>query len=163
MDREAEAPALRTGGAVGRGRPSVALACDGCGKEVRGALSWGTRALVCPRCGGSHPLQSGAGGAVSGPVSRCLRCGLDRLYLQKDFNRRVGLWMFVIAALLSIPTWGLSLVVVTLIDLALYALLPDVTLCYGCGAQHRGFPKNRAHGPYDLHVAEAVARGPRAA
>jgi len=91
-------------------------------------------------------------------LRRCLRCGLERLYVQKDFNKKVGLGVFVLAALLSVPTWGLSLLAATLVDLALYLLLGDVALCYGCGTQHRGFLRNPAHGPYDLHVAESVER-----
>jgi len=146
-----------------RGGPSLALACDGCDAEVRQPLRPATRELACRACGRVHPLQSCETPPGSAPVGRCLRCGCGRLYLQKDFNRRIGLWVFVIAAALSVPTWGLSLLVATLIDLGLYVMLPEVTLCYSCGAQHRGFPRNPEHGAFDLHIAEVVARGPRAA
>lgn len=101
-------------------------------------------------------------GQAAGPLERCLRCGSERLYVQKDFNRTLGLAVFVVAALLSLPTWGLSLLVATVIDLGLYFLLGDVTICYGCNTQHRGFAKNPAHGPFDLHVAEAIDNQPRA-
>jgi hypothetical protein len=117
----------------------------------------------CPRCGRGLTIAPRPEGGVPRRVERCLRCGLDRLYTQKDFNRTLGLAVFVVAAILSVPTWGLSLVAATIIDLVLYFVLGDVTLCYGCGAQHRGFEKNPAHGPFDLHVAEAVDREPRAA
>jgi hypothetical protein len=85
------------------------------------------------------------------------------LYIQKDFNRKFGLWMFVVAAILSVPTWGLSLLVATLIDRILYYALGDVAICYGCNTQHRGFVKNPAHGDFDLHVAESVEGSPRTA
>jgi len=96
-------------------------------------------------------------------VDRCQRCGYERLYVQKDFNRKIGLAVFVVAALLSVPTWGLSLLAATIIDLALYFALGDVTLCYACGAQHRGFVTNPAHGAFDLHVAEETDRRARTA
>lgn len=143
--------------------PGLALVCEGCDAEVQQPLGPATRELTCRACGRAHPLQTFEVPPGSAPVSRCLRCDCARLYLQKDFNRRIGLWIFAIAALLSVPTWGLSLLVATLVDLVLYAMLPEVTLCYNCGAQHRGFPRNPEHGAYDLHVAEIVARGPRAA
>jgi hypothetical protein len=95
-------------------------------------------------------------------LERCVRCGEDRLYTQKDFNRKLGLGVFVVAALLSVPTWGLSLLAATIIDFMLYHLIGDVTLCYGCSTQHRGFRRNPRHGPFDLHVAEAVDRQPKA-
>jgi hypothetical protein len=119
--------------------------------------------MACPACGRREPLRAADGGAPASPLARCLRCGGEDLYVQKDFNRTVGLWVFIVAALLSVPTWGLSLLAATLIDLALYYALGEVTLCYACGAQHRGFPRNPAHGPFDLHVAEAVDRRPRTA
>ena len=96
-------------------------------------------------------------------LSRCLRCGLGRLYVQKDFNKKAGLWVFIVAAALSVPTWGLSLLLATVIDLALYCALGDATLCYGCGAVHRGFRRNPAHVAFDIHVQEAVDRPPRTA
>jgi hypothetical protein len=114
-------------------------------------------------CGARHPLAAGAGALAAAPLARCLRCGQDRLYTQKDFNRGLGLAVFAVAALLSVPTWGLSLVVATVLDLGLYHLLGDVTICYACNTQHRGFPANPAHGPFDLHVAESVDHQRRAA
>ena len=46
-------------------------------------------------------------------------------------------------------------------ELARRRMLGDVTICYGCGAQHRGLAVNPEHGPFDLHVAEQVDRMPR--
>jgi hypothetical protein len=121
-----------------------------------------TGSVACAACGHRHTLHGESDERPDGALRRCLRCGLDRLYVQKDFNRKIGLGVFVVAALLSVPTWGLSLLVATLIDLGLYFLLGDVTICYGCNTQHRGFARNRAHGAFDLHIAEAIENQPRA-
>ena len=40
------------------------------------------------------------------------------------------------------------------IDAGLYALLPDVTVCYRCQAHLRGFVRNPRHHAFDLHLAE---------
>ncbi len=142
--------------------PSVAFLCDRCGREVVQAIAPGTVPASCPGCGRAFegPLEDDASAR---PLRHCLHCGLDRLYVQKDFNKKTGLWVFVVAAILSVPTWGLSLLAATLIDLVLYYALGDATLCYGCGAVHRGFGKNRAHGAFDIHVQEAVDRRARTA
>jgi hypothetical protein len=145
------------------GTASVALACDGCERAVRVRLEAPAAVAACAACGREHPLRAAAGVSADRPLEGCLRCGERRLYVQKDFNRKVGLWVFVIAAVLSVPTWGLSLLIATLVDLGLYFALGDVVICYACGTQHRGFPKNAAHGSFDLHVAEAVDRRPRPA
>jgi hypothetical protein len=137
----------------------VAFVCESCERPIYAPGDAGGE-IECGGCGSLQPLPAAA--PAAGALERCLRCGLDRLYVQKDFNRKIGLGVFAAAALLSVPTWGLSLLVATAIDVGLYFLLGDVTICYGCGAQHRGFAPNPAHGSYDLHVAEAVDSRPRA-
>jgi predicted RNA-binding Zn-ribbon protein involved in translation (DUF1610 family) len=140
----------------------VAFACDACDRAIAATLPRPVASLDCPGCGHPHALRVEAG-LLAGRVDRCLRCGIERLYVQKDFNRKTGLAIFAVAALLSVPTWGLSLLAATLLDVALYYGLGDVTVCYGCGAQHRGGVRNPAHGPFDLHVQESVDRRPRTA
>jgi len=142
-------------------RASVAFVCDACDRPIYLPVERAADGAICPGCGRGHPLRIDGSTAGSGRLLRCLRCGTDRLYRQKDFNKGIGIAIFSVAALLSVPTWGLSLLAATLIDLLLYYLIGDVTLCYVCGAQHRGFTKNPAHGPFDLHVAEAIDRAPR--
>jgi len=145
-----------------RRKRSIAFVCEGCDTPTYQGLEGPSAPVVCPGCGRASALAGPGAGDSPRRVDRCLRCGLDRLYRQKDFNRKIGLGVFAVAAILSVPTWGLSLLAATSIDLLLYALLGDVTICYGCGAQHRGFERNPAHAPFDLHIAEAVDREPRA-
>jgi hypothetical protein len=142
---------------------TVAFVCEGCDRAVHVPAAAAGDGSVCPGCGRTHGLLLDPSAAGPRCLESCLRCGLDRLYVQKDFNRKIGLAVFVVAAVLSVPTWGLSLLAATLIDLALYYALGDVTVCYGCGAQHRGFVRNPAHAAYDLHVAESIERRPRTA
>lgn len=141
---------------------SVAFVCDSCEAPVYVRLDDTEEGIACASCGRRHALRGAAPDRPAGTLDRCLRCGLERLYVQKDFNRKTGLAVFAVAALLSVPTWGLSLLVATLIDLGLYFLLGDVTICYGCSTLHRGFPRNPAHGAFDLHVAEAIDNQPGA-
>ena len=143
--------------------PSAAFLCDGCDREIVQVLDAPVARVACPGCGRAHDLDVTGMALDARPLSRCLRCGLERLYVQKDFNKKAGLWVFIVAAALSIPTWGLSLLAATLIDLALYFALGDATLCYGCGTVHRGFRRNPDHGPFDIHIQEAVDRRPRTA
>jgi len=143
--------------------PSVSFLCDGCGREIIRALDPPGVEGACPGCERSFVLRADESHVRLRVLTRCLRCGLDRLYVQKDFSKKAGLWIFVVAAVLSVPTWGLSLLAATLIDLALYYALGDATLCYGCGTVHRGFRRSPAHGPFDIHAQEAVDRRPRTA
>ncbi len=144
-------------------RRSLAFVCSGCERPIYAPVEGVVEEIACASCGRVHPIRRGAAAADATPLPCCLRCGLDRLYRQKDFNRKIGLWIFIVAAILSVPTWGVSLLVATIVDRILFYLLGDVTICYGCNTQHRGFAGNPDHGEFDLHVAESVERQPRTA
>lgn len=140
----------------------LAFVCGRCEQPIYHLIDGPRNTVECDGCHGGQSVRVAAPALAAGRVDRCLRCGHDQLYLQKDFNRKIGMGVFVVAAILSVPTWGLSLLAATLIDLGLYYLLGSVTICYSCGAQHRGFAKNPDHRPFDLHIAEAVEGRPQA-
>lgn len=120
--------------------------------------------LACQRCGHRCPPAPGAltaDGGLRDPVDRCIACGSSRLFVQKDFNRRLGLAIVLVGAALSPWTYGGSLVVCLLIDYALYFVVPEVTVCYGCDAIHRGFQHNPAHRAHDPLLAERFGREAR--
>lgn len=133
---------------------SVHYLCRKC--DWRLSVDAGNRSTPCENCGN----DSGVIAPPSGfPVEACAACGSSDLYIQKDFNRATGLTLVVIGAIFVPWTWGLSLLAVTLLDVALYYILGDVTVCYACRAVHRGYPKNPVHGPFDLAVHDRHVYG----
>jgi hypothetical protein len=68
----------------------------------------------------------------TGELKECPVCARQDFYKQKDFNRKIGVLLFVIAAILSIWTYGLSLVALYLVDLFLFKKLSMVAVCYKC-------------------------------
>lgn len=72
-----------------------------------------------------------------GILRECPVCTRMDFYKQKDFNRKIGVMLFVIAAILSIWTYGLSLVVLYLLDLFLFRKLSLVAICYKCQTNFR--------------------------
>ena len=85
-------------------------------------------------------------------------CGYDRLYAQKDFNRKIGLAVVAVGAVLSPWTYGLSLVVCMAMDYGLYRFVPEITVCYGCDAIYRGFEHNPRHRAHDPLLADRYKR-----
>lgn len=67
----------------------------------------------------------------------CPLCLRKDFYSQKDFNRKVGVILFIIAAILSVFTYGLSFVVLYLIDLFLFKRLLTIVVCYKCNTIFR--------------------------
>jgi hypothetical protein len=105
-----------------------------------------------------------------GLVHNCIGCGHDTLYVQKDFNRALGLTIVVIGCLASVFFFSrgqalaamLALVVMAAVDLVIYSLVGEVTVCYACHTIYRGFPRNPAHEPFDLKNLEKYGgRDPR--
>jgi hypothetical protein len=133
---------------------TVQFLCPGCEKAVVRPLPLDQGPWHCEHCNGDFPGFPGGGSREIIPIGRCQICSGERFYLQRDFNQRIGCVVAGIGAILSPFTYGLSLVVCLLLDLGLYFLLKQVTVCYRCGAIYRGIPTNAAHRQFDLHVAE---------
>ncbi len=129
-----------------------------CGSET--LLTSGTT-FSCPHC--RLDLHGSAGGIhLDRPVSRCLVCGNEELYIQKDFNRELGLMIVLSSALLVFLVMLvihhllgiLCLLAVALVDWVVYRLLANVTVCYLCQSIYRGFPQNPDHTGFYLGSEE---------
>ncbi len=71
------------------------------------------------------------------PLSQCPLCGSSHLYRQKDFNRSLGIALVIVGIAFAYFTYGLSLIVVTILDWFLYKKVGEVGSCYRCHAQFR--------------------------
>lgn len=65
-------------------------------------------------------------------LKECPCCARKDFYKQKDFNRKIGVLLFIVAAILSIWTYGISFIVLYLADLWLFKKLGNVVVCYNC-------------------------------
>lgn len=72
----------------------------------------------------------------------CPLCGCKDLHQHKDFNKKVGLAIFIIGAVFAPWTYYLSLLVALAIDAALFPFYPWMAVCYKCHTELRGWPKN---------------------
>lgn len=97
-----------------------------------------------------------------GGLLGCCACGHPELYTKKSVPPAIGILVVVVAAVLAPFTMYISLGVAALIDLALYAVVPDVVVCYVCGAEHRGFHRRPRHPRFDREIEERLKFGERA-
>lgn len=132
--------------------PEIAFACPTCGEEATAGLDGRGR---CPKCGAEPVLDLSIAIRDGRTVDRCPACQGEQLYVQRDFNQRAGLAIVIVGAVLApfTPFYS-SLFVAAAVDAVLYALLPEITICYRCQAHFRGFLRNPKHEAFDLHVAE---------
>jgi len=120
-----------------------------------------TGTLVCTHCDNTQRYDGAAlatNGTLSDPLTACVACGYERLFAQKDFNRKIGLVIVIIGAALSPWTYGLSLLAFMGFDYALYRFVPEITVCYGCDAIHRNFEHNPLHKAHDPLLADRYKR-----
>lgn len=126
--------------------------------------------VTCPRCKQEIGVFVDDSLVSLGVVTMCVSCGHDALYVQKDFNRAVGIAMVVLGVVLSTyffarrqPLFAMGALGLTaLIDFLVYFLVREVTVCYACHAVYRGFKRNPEHEPFDLMKLEKYGgRAPR--
>ena len=107
----------------------------------------------CPHCQIS-PKEPGPAPVEGEAVEKCWVCSTEEFYVQKDFNRELGLMIVLLSAgliflvmLLTQGHWlGIALLVgVALIDWLVYRLIRNVTVCYLCHSLYRGFPQHEEH------------------
>ncbi len=143
--------------------------CPGCEAEIRfdvaTAAAGGPLPRLqkrCPSCGADvtvHPDHTLLGQLK---VRRCAVCGHENFYIQKDFNRNLGLLIVGAGILVSVyflgqrePLYAMAVLGLSaLSDLLLYYCVGDVTVCYSCHAIYRGFARNPEHEAFDLKKLE---------
>ena len=132
--------------------PEIAFACPRCGREAVAGLDGSGH---CPSCGADTALELPASVREDRVLERCPACGARQLYVQRDFNQKAGIAIVAVGAVLAPFTpYYSSLIAAALVDAALYAVLPEITVCYRCHAHFRGFARNPRHAAFDLHIAE---------
>jgi hypothetical protein len=116
----------------------------------------------CPKCGKAVELHLTTRMRSENIVDQCAICELDKLYVQTDFNRTLGVTLFTVAAIASFILWikdwvysaFLVLGTATAADFILYRIWPKVTICYRCHAQYRATHPNPANKECDLGLIE---------
>lgn len=96
----------------------------------------------CTGCDWSRPVAHGL--LVDGRPTSCVCCGNQDLWRQKNFPQGLGVLIVAIGAVISsifyayyMMIWAMgTLMLVALLDMALYIWMPDVLVCYRCNARH---------------------------
>ena len=149
--------------------PIIQFNCRSCDAEITTGVD-ASGSVRCPHCGKEHEIRVPPSLRRTNMVTTCVACGHEDLYIQKDFNRQLGVAIVVVGILFSTyffhyrqPVYAMaSLVVTALIDLMIYSLVGFVTVCYSCHAIYRGFERNSEHEAFDLKKLEKYGgRTPR--
>ena len=149
--------------------PIIHFKCRACEGEVQIPPSPADR-VRCPNCHADIKVAMDDSILDRNIVRNCVSCGHDALYLQRDFNRSLGMAIVGIGIVISIyffargePLQAMGALAATaVVDFLAYFLVGEVTVCYSCHAIYRGFTKNPEHEPFDLKKLEKYGgRTPR--
>lgn len=114
----------------------VTLTCSECGSGIHVVPSVDAKMAKCDVCEKETPLHFSKD-HEEGILKQCPCCERKDFYSQKDFNRKIGVALFVIAAILSIWTYGISFIVLYIMDLILFRKLNQIAICYKCNTIFR--------------------------
>lgn len=139
---------------------NVTFTCPKCETDGRLEVAPSDPVIECPHCKCEIAVPSNA--FAGGHLRRCLVCPSTDLFVRKDFPQRLGVGIVVVGFVASSIAWGYTLPILTfgilfataLIDVVLYAIVPEALMCYRCGAQYRMAPGMEQHGTFNLETHE---------
>jgi len=134
---------------------SVQITCSHCGSSIEVHPDHNAHKVQCEIC--QHTMDVHFNHEhEQGVLKECPVCSRQDFYKQKDFNRKIGVALFIIAAILSIWTYGLSLVGLYLVDLFLFRRLAMVAICYKCRTNFRGLANMLEIRDYDHEMNDRI-------
>lgn len=134
---------------------SVQITCTNCGSSVEIHPDQNAHKVDCGICKHIMDVKFTAE-HEAGVLKECPVCTRQDFYKQKDFNRIVGVTLFIIAAILSIWTYGMSLVALYLVDLFLFRKLSLVAICYKCKTNFRNLTNMDEIRDYDHEMNDRI-------
>ena len=134
--------------------------CPSCQELNQASISETTDALHCSACDWTRSLPADV--EQRKHPSACLVCGCRDLWRRKNFPQQLGVGVVVLAALLSTiawawhePLWAYGvLMAAAAFDMILFTFMPDVLVCYRCGARYLKFDPSGQTPHFNLETAE---------
>ncbi len=116
--------------------------------------------LTCCHCGCETWPPVGASDGHH--LTRCLVCPSTDLFVRKDFPQRLGVALVAAGIVGSSICWAYSqlywtygvLFATALLDVILYAIVPNALMCYRCHAEYRGVAGLETHEAFNLETHE---------
>ncbi len=133
----------------------VTLTCTNCGSAINITPSVSANSAKCPICEHEHEVHFHAE-HEQGELKECPSCSRHDFYSQADFNRAIGIAIFVVAAILSIWTYGISFIVAYLIDLFLFRKLSKIAICYKCQTIFRDVKNIKNFHAFDHYMNDQI-------
>ncbi len=118
----------------------VQMTCPECSSSINVYASKDADAAQCPVCHYVAEVKFNED-HEKGVLKVCPCCQRQDFYQQKDFNRKVGVFLFVLASILTVLTfeytYGGIFFLFYLLDSFLFRRLNSIAVCYKCSSIFR--------------------------
>jgi len=133
----------------------VQITCPECTSAINLEPTLDAQITKCDIC--SHELEvSFKKDHLDSHLSSCPVCERKDFYQQKDFNRKIGVILFVIGAILVPWTYGLSLFVLWLLDYFLFSKIAMIAICYKCTTVFRDIKNMDKIGEFNHEMHDRI-------
>lgn len=117
-------------------RPTVQITCPQCSSSIEIYPQENAKYAMCDICKNQMSINISKN-LEDGYLDACPVCQTYDFYYQKDFNRKLGVGLFILASILSFWTYGISFIVLYIVDFILFKKLQAVCSCYKCSTLFR--------------------------
>ena len=125
--------------------------CESCGSPIFSDLADGF--IECKSCSTQYVTKNRVF-----DFSECIICNCTRFYRQKAFPALIGIGIVLIGAVLVPFTYGISLMIVALIDFIIYRKVGVMAVCYLCQAEYRNGEIPKKILAFRHHMAEGYEK-----
>lgn len=141
----------------------VMAICPGCDRLLPVEASDDPKEIACGGCGRQIALTVSDALRRDEAVDVCPVCEGGDFYGRKDFNPSLGVSVVAVGALISAVFYWYQMDLVAygvlagaaLLDLVIYRMLGEVTICYRCHSEFRGDYEKTAPA-FSLHLADEL-------
>ena len=125
--------------------------CESCGCPIYCDII--NKFIECKHCSTKYVIKSKVF-----DFSECVICNCTRFYRQKSFPALIGIIIVLIGAVLVPVTYGISLMIVALIDFIIYRKVAIMAVCYLCQAEYRNGEIPKKILAFRHHMAEGYEK-----
>jgi predicted RNA-binding Zn-ribbon protein involved in translation (DUF1610 family) len=138
---------------------TVLFTCDQCEMGVHVHPSKETPQVQCPHCDNTITVKF-TKEQEQGVVKDCPKCERQDFYSQRDFNRKVGIFLYLIPTAVCI-FWGLipgiiGYFLLWCLDFFLFQKLSTIAICYNCQTIFRDVSNIKEIGDYNHEMNDRI-------
>lgn len=134
---------------------TVTITCNDCGSAINVYPDSCAKKVSCDVCESVMDVHFN-NEHEEGILKDCPVCQRKDFYQQKDFNRKIGVGLFIVGAIFVPWTYGISLIALWLVDFFLFRRLGNVACCYKCNTLFRGIKNMKQIYPFNHEMNDRI-------